>query len=80
MLYEILKYQKIKDLREDKDLTQKQVADYLNIKQNTYSRYENCEREIPTDILIQLALYYNTSLDYLVGLTDEKKPYPRKKK
>ena len=79
-MYEILKYQKIKDLREDKDLTQKQVADYLNIKQNTYSRYESCDREIPNDILIQLALYHNTSLDYLVGLTNEKKPYPRIKK
>ena len=68
---------RLKDIREDKDLTQRAIADYLNIKQNTYSQYENCQRQIPIELLIKLALYYNTSTDYLVGLTNWAKPYPK---
>ena len=67
---------RIKDLREDLDLTQKEIAEYLHIKQNTYSQYENGHRQIPLDMLIKLARYYNTSVDYLVGETSEKKRYP----
>ena len=66
---------RIRDLREDRDLTQKEIADYLHVKQNTYSQYENGQRQIPIDALIALAVYYNTSTDYILGLTDEKKPY-----
>ncbi len=66
---------RIRDLREDRDLTQKQVAEYLHIKQNTYSQYENGKRQLPIDALIELARLYNTSTDYLLGITDEKKPY-----
>jgi transcriptional regulator with XRE-family HTH domain len=66
---------RIRDLREDNDLTQKEIADYLHIKQNTYSQYENGQRQIPIDALIALARYYKTSTDYLLGLTDEQKPY-----
>lgn len=66
---------RIKDLREDSDLTQKEIADYLHIKQNTYSQYENGHRQLPIDFLIALAKYYKTSTDYILGLTNEKKPY-----
>ena len=66
---------RIRDLREDSDLTQKQVAEYLNIKQNTYSQYENGQRQIPIDALIALARYYGTSTDYILGLCEERKPY-----
>lgn len=66
---------RIRDLREDNDLTQKDVADFLHIKQNTYSQYENGQRQIPIAALISLARYYKTSTDYILGLTDERKPY-----
>ena len=68
-------YQRIKDLREDSDLTQQEIADYLHIKQNTYSQYENGHRQLPLDFLISLAKYYKTSTDYILGLTYERKPY-----
>ena len=68
---------RIKDLREDADITQKQLAEYLNIRQNTYSQYENGQRQIPIDSLIKLANYFCTSVDYILELTDETKPYPR---
>lgn len=68
---------RIKDLREDADITQKQLAEFLNIKQNTYSQYENGQRQIPLDALIKLSQYFNTSTDYILGLTKEKTPYPR---
>ena len=74
---EILKYQRIRDLREDKDLSQKDVAQYLNIRQNTYSRYETNERNMPPEIMDKLADFYNTSVDFLMGRTDEKKPHPK---
>ena len=71
---------RIKHLREDNDLTQREVADYLNIKQNTYSQYETGIRQIPVDMLAKLALFYKTSVDYLLGITDCKTPYERSKK
>lgn len=73
-----MEYCRIKNLREDNDLTQKQVAEYLNIAQRTYSGYENGSRNIPVQIVIKLAYYYKTSTDYLLGLTDEKAMYPRR--
>ena len=66
---------RIKDLREDNDITQKELAEYLHIKQNTYSQYENGQRQLPIEVLIALARYYKTSTDYILGLTDERKPY-----
>ena len=66
---------RIRDLREDRDLTQSQIADYLHIKQNTYSQYENGQRQISISALIALARFYQTSTDYILGLTEEKKPY-----
>ncbi len=69
---------RLKDLREDMDLTQSELAAYLHIKQNTYSQYENGQRQIPIELLIALAKYYKTSTDYLLELTDLKKPYPPK--
>lgn len=70
---------RIRDLREDNDLTQREVADYLKIKQNTYSQYETGSRQIPIDILVALATFYKTSIDYLLGITDCKIPYDRAK-
>ncbi len=63
---------RIRDLREDSDLTQKEVASYLRIKQNTYSQYENGQRQLPLECLIALAKLYKTSTDYILGLTDQK--------
>lgn len=65
-------YQRIRDLREDSDYTQKFVSDYLGMKQPQYSRYENGYRDLPTDALIALAKLYNTSTDYILGLTNKK--------
>jgi len=62
---------RIKDLREDNDITQKEIAEFLHVKQNTYSQYENGKRQLPIDILIALAKFYNTSTDYILGLTDK---------
>ena len=73
-------YRRIRDLREDRDLTQTQLGKHLGIAQRTYSNYECGERTIPTELLIQLAQFYNTSIDYLVGMTEEKRPYPRVKR
>lgn len=69
---------RLKDLREDMDLTQAQIAKYLNCEQNTYHQYETGKRQIPLDLLIKLAIFYNTSIDYILNLTDEIKPYKRK--
>lgn len=71
---------RIKEIREDKDLTQKSIAKILNCKQQTYSRYESGEITIDIYRLETLAEFYNTSTDYLLGLTNETKPYPRIKK
>lgn len=70
---------RLKDLREDKDLYQKDIAKILNIKQQQYSRYETDETEISVTLLKELAIFYKTSTDYILKLTDENKPYPRKK-
>lgn len=70
---------RIKDLREDRDLMQKDVAMVINTSQTNYSKYELGKINIPINTLIKLALFYNTSIDYMLGLTDEIKPYPRKK-
>lgn len=64
---------RLKDLREDNDLYQKDIAKVLNISQTGYSKYETETNDIPTAILIKLALYYETSIDYILGLTNEKK-------
>ncbi len=69
-------YRRIRDLREDKDLTQTQVAKMLDMSQTGYSKYETGKNDIPTEILIALSKLYETSIDYLLGLTDEKKRYP----
>ena len=70
-------YERIRNLREDKDLTQKQLGQLLNMSQTGYNQYEIGKNDIPTRILIELAKFYNTSIDYLLGLTNEQKPYPR---
>lgn len=67
---------RLRDLREDRDLTQKQVADFLAVKQNTYSQYENGQRQLPLDLLIRLARYYTVSTDYILELTNVPTPYP----
>ena len=68
-------FKRIRDMREDNDITQKQMAEYLKIHQTTYSDYELGNLNIPIDILIKLAKFYKTSIDYLVGLTYNPKPY-----
>lgn len=70
---------RLKDLREDNDLTQEQIALMLNCGRNTYSQYENEKRQIPIDYLIKLSRFYKTSIDYILEETDETKPYKRKK-
>lgn len=69
-------YRRIRDLREDHDLNQQDLASILNITQSTYSRYESGLYDVPTDILIKLADFYNTSIDYLLERTDNPLPYP----
>lgn len=71
---------RIRDLREDKDLTQKQISEYLKIHQTTYSDYELGNLNVPVEILVKLALYYKTSTDYLLFLTDISTPYPKSQK
>lgn len=71
---------RLKDLREDRDLCQKDIAEILNIKQQQYSRYETDINEISVTLLKELAIFYNTSTDYILRLTEEPKPYPRNKK
>ena len=70
---------RIKNLREDNDLTQKQLSQFLNISQVAYSYYELSKRNIPLELLCKLADFYNTSVDYLLYRTEEIKPYPNKK-
>ena len=76
-MYMILR---IRDLREDRDLKQREIAELLLCDQSLYSKYERGEREIPLHLAVQLAEFYGVSVDYLVGLTDETAPYPRRKK
>ena len=63
---------RLKDLREDNDYTQRQIAEYLHVKQNTYSQYETGNRELPISVLIRLATFYGVSTDYILGLTEIK--------
>lgn len=72
-------YRRIRDLREDRDLRQRDLAAYLRCSQVSYSYYELGKRDIPTDVLLRLADYYGTSTDYLLGRTDVKEPYPTAK-
>lgn len=67
---------RLKELREDRDIRQQTLAEHLHIRQNTYSQYENGQRQLPLAMLIQLAQFYHTSTDYILGLTDETAPYP----
>lgn len=66
-------YQRIRDLREDRDLKQRQLAEYLNCSQQVYSNYELGQRDIPTDVLIRLSRFYQVSTDYILGLTNNPK-------
>lgn len=70
------RYPRIRNLREDRDLTQKKIAEYLGMSQTGYSKYETGENDIPTSVLLALADFYGTSVDYLLGKTDEIQPYP----
>lgn len=70
---------RLKSMREDRDITQTEIATFLNCKQNTYQQYETGKRQIPINLLKKLAIYYDTSVDYLIEMTDEIRPYPRKK-
>ena len=69
-------HNRIKELREDHDLKQRDVAAHLNVAQNSYSNYENGNREVPLTLLIQLSRYYKVNLEYLLGLTDVPTPLP----
>ncbi|MBR6789470.1 MAG: helix-turn-helix transcriptional regulator [Oscillospiraceae bacterium] len=66
-------YKRIRDLREDRDLKQREVADFLNCSQQVYSNYELGQRDIPTDVLIRLSRFYKVSVDYILGLTENPK-------
>jgi transcriptional regulator with XRE-family HTH domain len=71
---------RLKDIREDRDITQSELAQYLHIKQNTYSQYETGQRQLPLEVLIKIAKLFNTSTDYILELTDEVNPYPPSKR
>ena len=77
MRYEALKYERIRNLRIDNDYTQKQIAEYLNVKQNTYSQYELGILNYPIEVILKLADFYGVSADYLLGRTSRKEPYPK---
>ena len=70
-------FKRLKDIREDRNLTQKQIADFLNMKQQQYSRYENGTNEIPFEYIIKLAKFYQVSIDYLAELTDNPIAYKK---
>ena len=70
---------RLKELREDHDYTQEYIGKLTNMKREQYSRYETGKRDIPLDVLVILAQLYNTSIDYILNLTDEKTPYTREK-
>lgn len=78
MRYEVMKYENIQKLRIDNGYTQRQIAEYLNVKQNTDSQYEIGVLNYPIDVLIKLADFYGVSVDYLLGRTSVKEPYPKK--
>ena len=71
---------RLRDLREDGDYTQSHLARLLNIRQNTYPQYENGQRQLPIDVLIRLAEFFQTSTDYILEVTDEKRPYPKRRR
>jgi len=71
-------YRRIKDLREDAELSQKKISEILHMHKTTYTRYETGEREVPLNIAILIAEYYNVSLDYLAGLTNKKDSFPKR--
>ena len=73
-------YARIRALREDHDWNQTELAKRLGMSQTGYSKYETGENDIPTEILVKLAEFYHTSVDYLLDLTDQREPYPRRKK
>ena len=75
-----MRYRRIRDLREDKDLTQEQMAEAVSVGQRAYSYYENGQRMLPPEVLSALARFHGVSVDYLLGLTYEKKPYPPAKR
>lgn len=75
----VMHFQRIEDLRVDHDKTQAEIGEYLCCQREVYRRYEKGTRQIPVDLLIKLAELYNVSIDYIVGLTNETKPYPRRK-
>lgn len=75
-----MRYPRLRNLREDKDMTQKQLAAILHCSQRIYSNYERGGVDIPTEILIHLSIVYNTSIDYILNQTDVKIPYARKEK
>lgn len=72
-----MEYKRLRDLREDRDLTQREIAEILNISQRGYSHYEKGENDIPTESLIRLAYFYDTSIDYLLGITNNRTAYPK---
>ena len=72
-----MKFNNLRNIREDRDIRQREIAKFLNVSQNTYSQYETGSRQIPLEIIIALANLYKTSTDYLLGLTDNPKPYDR---
>ena len=78
MRYEMMKYENIRNLRIDRGYTQKQLGEYLGISQNTYSQYEIGVLNYPVDVVVKLADFYGVSVDYLLGRTEVKKPYPKK--
>lgn len=79
MKTEVLKYERIRNIRIDRDKTQADIARIVNVKQNTYCQYETGVLNYPLDVVVKLAQFYNVSIDYLVGLTDRPEPYPRKR-
>ena len=79
MRYEVLPFENIRSLRIDNGYTQQQIADYLNVKQNTYSQYEVGTLNYSVDTLMKLADFYHVSVDYLLGRTDQFGPYPKSK-
>ncbi len=75
-----MRINRIKELREDSDLTQREIAGILDVAQNTYCNYENGNREIPIELLIRLSRYYAVNMEYLLGLTDDRAPLPPSKR
>lgn len=78
MRYDTFKFEAVRSLRIDGGYTQKQIAEYLNIKQNTYSQYEVGILNYPVDVIMKLADFYGVSTDYLLGRTDVRTPYPQR--